>query len=119
MLFRSLYCTHRTEDGCHCRKPNIGLVQKAMRSINKTLRTAKNAYFVGDTKADMITGHNAGCRTIFVLSGRETRHHLNGWPVKPDYITRDLLEAVQIICNHHIPTLSDLKKLHRSSTINP
>jgi D-glycero-D-manno-heptose 1,7-bisphosphate phosphatase len=91
------YCIHRPDAGCGCRKPGIGSIYKALRSINKSIRSARNAYFVGDTKADIETGFNAGCRTIFVLSGRENRRYMRAWVIQPDYIAKNLYEATKII----------------------
>lgn len=91
------YCIHKPDAGCSCRKPGIGSICKALRSIDKSILSAKNAYFVGDTKADIETGYNAGCKTIFVLSGRENRRYMRSWLIKPDYIVRDLYEATKVI----------------------
>ncbi len=91
------YCTHFSHAGCECRKPEIGAIREAFESSNKTLQLAQKAFFVGDTESDILTGHNAGCTTIFVLSGREDRRHMRGWKIKPDYVARDLLEATDII----------------------
>lgn len=94
---RSYYCTHRSDAGCDCRKPKIGSLRKAFSLVNTTLRSAKKAFFVGDTQADIKAGHNAGCRTIFVLSGREDRRYMRKWDVKPDFIVKNLKEAVEVI----------------------
>lgn len=92
------YCTHRSDAGCDCRKPGIGLVRRSLESLGKTIRSAKKAYFIGDTRADIQAGHNAGCKTIFVLSGRENRRYMRRWgDVNPDFITPDLLGATKII----------------------
>ena len=91
------YCVHCSADGCQCRKPEIGSVRRALNLMNKTIRQAPKAFFVGDTEVDILAGHNAGCKTIFVLSGREDRRHMRGWQTKPDFIARDLLEASRII----------------------
>lgn len=91
------YCTHRPDAGCGCRKPGIGFVRKALESMNKSIRSAKKAFFVGDTGIDVKAGHNAGCKTIFVLSGREDRRYMRKWDVKPDYIVKNLLEAANLI----------------------
>jgi D-glycero-D-manno-heptose 1,7-bisphosphate phosphatase len=98
---KSFYCTHRSDAGCDCRKPGIGLLKKALKSLNKTIAHAQKAFFVGDTEGDIKTGHNAGCKTIFVLSGREDRMYMRKWTVKPDYIVKDLKAAVQIIQNEN------------------
>ena len=93
------YCTHRAEEGCRCRKPKIGFILEGLQSLNKTIRTAQNTFFVGDTKIDILAGHNAGCKTIFVLSGREDRRDIRKWEVKPDFVAKDLLAATKIIMN--------------------
>lgn len=95
------YCTHRPDAGCSCRKPGIGSIDKAFQTLNRTLRSAKNSFFVGDTKSDIETGYNAGCRTIFVLSGRENRRYMRQWIIRPDYIAKDLMEAAKIIMVHN------------------
>jgi D-glycero-D-manno-heptose 1,7-bisphosphate phosphatase len=97
---KAFYCTHRSDAGCDCRKPEIGLVRKALESMNKRIHIAQKAFFVGDTESDIQAGHNAGCKTIFVLSGREDRRYMRGWKVQPDYVAKDLLEATLIITQH-------------------
>ncbi len=91
------YCVHRPDAGCGCRKPNTGSIRKALRHLKEPLDTRHPPFFVGDTKVDIETGFNAGCRTIFVLSGRENRRYMGGWVVKPDYVAKDLFEATRII----------------------
>ena len=95
------YCTHRSDVGCGCRKPEIGSIKKALQSLNRNLTHAKQAFFIGDTDLDMLAGHKAGCQTIFVLSGKENRRSINRWKVKPDFIARDLREACEIIAHAH------------------
>lgn len=94
---RSFYCTHRSNAGCDCRKPNIGNLKRAFALMNMGMHAAETTFFVGDTEADIKTGHNAGCRTIFVLSGREDRRYMRRWEVKPDFIVKNLKEAVDLI----------------------
>lgn len=107
---RVFYCTHRSDEGCDCRKPEIGSVRKAFETMNKSIRAAQKAFFVGDTESDILAGHNAGCKTIFVLSGREDRRHMRAWAVRPDFIAADLREAIAIINRNH----SKLRKKKRS-----
>jgi D-glycero-D-manno-heptose 1,7-bisphosphate phosphatase len=97
------YCTHLSGEGCGCRKPGIGSIRKALDSLNQTIHTAKKGYFVGDTESDMAAGHNAGCKTIFVLSGRENEEYMRKWKVRPDYIANNLLAAVKIILTNGSP----------------
>lgn len=94
---RSFYCTHRSDAGCDCRKPQIGNLKRAFSLVKSSIRSAKKTFFVGDTEADIRTGYNAGCRTIFVLSGREDRRYMRKWEVKPDFVVKNLEKAVEII----------------------
>ena len=105
------YATSRTSDECDYRKPGIGFFREALHSLNKSIRWASKTYFVGDTESDMIAGHHAGCKTIFVLSGRENRRYMRKWTVRPDCIAKDLYEAVKIIQRRE---KSFLKKPHRN-----
>jgi len=85
------YCVHKEEDNCNCRKPKTGLLEKASGQygieLNKT-------YFIGDSEVDVIAGRRAGCKTIFVLSGKTSRLEMEKWREKPDYIFKDLMDAV-------------------------
>lgn len=113
------YCTHRSDHGCDCRKPEIGLIRKALQSVKKPVGFAKKTFFVGDTEIDILAGHKAGCKTIFVLSGRENRRKLRRWRVQPDFIAKDLFAAVKIIehenSNHSRLSRSRASKGRRSS----
>src|SRR5258706_5534126 len=57
---RSFYCTHRSDAGCDCRKPGIGSLKRALSLLNKSIRSARKAFFVGDTASDIKAGHNDG-----------------------------------------------------------
>ncbi|VAX37981.1 hypothetical protein MNBD_UNCLBAC01-347 [hydrothermal vent metagenome] len=103
------YCMHRSDHGCDCRKPGIGSIQKSLSIMNKPIHLAQKAFFIGDTESDIQAGHNAGCTTIFVLSGREDRRYMRKWKVKPDHITNDLMGAVDIM-NHRNLIRSKLRK---------
>ena len=120
------YCTHRSDSGCSCRKPETGSIKKALRSIGRTIRSARGKFFIGDTKSDILTGYNAGCKTILVLSGRAKRSYIKDWGVKPNFIAKDLLDATKIVLanepvnkriqksNHFYFTKEGLKKKFKS-----
>lgn len=86
------YCPHRSEDNCGCRKPKAGLFQKALRrgAIN-----FKDTFFIGDKIMDVQAGQAIGCKTILVLSGKESLKNRKNWRFKPDYVKRDLPDAVK------------------------
>ncbi len=96
-ITRSFYCTHRSDEGCSCRKPEIGLIQKAWHFL-KASKERSSSFFVGDMQKDIQTGHKAGVQTIFVRSGGEKpSHSIDTWTVKPDFIVKDLKAAVEVI----------------------
>jgi len=91
------YCTHTTQQNCDCRKPAIGSIRAAMTLLKRSMSDASKAYFVGDTEVDVAAGKNAGCKTIFVLSGMTNRSLVKKWKVRPDHIVKDLQAATEII----------------------
>lgn len=58
-----LVCPHRPNEGCNCRKPNIGLGLEAIQNFD-LLPSA--SYIVGDQETDLIFGINLGCRVVQV-----------------------------------------------------
>jgi len=88
----SFYCIHKDEDRCSCRKPKAGLLVMAARKHRIKL---KNAYFIGDVEGDMIAGRAVGAKTVLVLSGKSSAEDAKRWEARPDYIFKDLLEAVR------------------------
>ena len=87
------FCPHLPSDNCACRKPKTGMVEKA---VFDTCVDPKLSYFVGDKKADIELGQNAGGKTILVLTGygKEEKNILKK---APDFIAKDLLAAVEWI----------------------
>ncbi|MBU0468357.1 MAG: HAD-IIIA family hydrolase [Candidatus Omnitrophica bacterium] len=102
-IIKVYYCTHRSDAGCKCRKPEITSIKKAVKSLGKTLKSVQSNFFIGDTKSDILTGYNAGCKTILALSGRAKRSDVNSWGVKPDFITKNLASAVKIVIENPAP----------------
>lgn len=86
------YCTHRPDEDCECRKPNTGMIKKATKGMWIDF---KNTYFIGDSRLDIGAGRNAGCKTILLLTGKEEPKEIKDWPHKPDFIKKDLKEAVE------------------------
>ena len=77
---------------CNCRKPKIGMMEKAIREHNLSLKTS---YFVGDRETDIMAGRNIGVTTVFVKTGYEMRE----CRVKPDYVFANLSEALDELLN--------------------
>jgi D-sedoheptulose 7-phosphate isomerase len=59
------YCPHHPDEGCDCRKPRTGLVERAVRELGIDLRSS---YVIGDGEHDMAMAEKAGCRGLKVGS---------------------------------------------------
>lgn len=77
---------------CDCRKPKIGMIKEAAEKHNIDL---SKSYIIGDATIDIMTGINAGLKTILVKTGLGGTD--NKYNVKPDYVAENLLEAVRFI----------------------
>ena len=97
---RIYYCPHHVEGiveeyrkECYYRKPNPGMIEKAVREIGIDL---KNSFVIGDKISDIEAGYRTGCRTILLANkgsskgGEETN-------LTPDYVVADLHEAVKLL----------------------
>jgi len=90
-------CYHDEGDGCDCRKPKTGMLERAARELELDL---KNSFVVGDRHGDVELSRNAGARSVLVRTGYgegELAWHAKNWPRKPEFIAADLTEAVQWI----------------------
>jgi phosphoglycolate phosphatase-like HAD superfamily hydrolase len=66
-----------------------------LKSAEKWNIDISKSWIIGDTTRDILTGKNAGMRTILVKTGKAG---LDGaFPVEPDYIFENILEAVNFI----------------------
>ena len=92
------YCLHRNEDNCNCRKPKTGLLQQALKDLNKKPHLC---FFIGDSFRDMKTAAAAGCQSALVLSGQEILDNKDSWEFHPDFIFKNLLEAARHLCTHY------------------
>ena len=98
------YCPHHPSSGnspyrldCDCRKPKPGMLLRAALEFEIDL---KGSFMIGDRYSDIELAHNAGTKSIFVLSGYglgEFEYHRQDWKVQPDWVAKNLLEATEII----------------------
>lgn len=61
------YCPHLPDEGCACRKPNIGLIEAI---ANELQLDATGATFVGDSLKDLQAAQRAGCQPVLVRTGK-------------------------------------------------
>jgi D-glycero-D-manno-heptose 1,7-bisphosphate phosphatase len=60
------HCPHRPEEDCSCRKPQTGMVDRAVADLGFD---PSEAFVVGDHAGDMALGRAIGARTILVRTG--------------------------------------------------
>lgn len=90
------YCPHKPEDTCVCQKPKVGLLLRAKEEHDLIL---EECYVVGDTGgSDMLAASKAGTKMVLVRTGwgeGSITKYRNHWAdIEPDYIAKDLVEAV-------------------------
>lgn len=87
---------HRYRIDCACRKPNPGMALKASEDLNIQL---KGSYMVGDKMEDIEFGLNFDAIPVLLLTGhgQKALRKLEEKGLKPAYVAKNLLEAVDWI----------------------
>jgi D-sedoheptulose 7-phosphate isomerase len=115
------YCPHHPEGSvdayrqrCNCRKPNAGLFERAAREWDIDL---SRSYTVGDGVVDILAGHRAGTRTIFVSARKcYVCSELTKQNVWPDWVVENLPEAVELILRAKRNQISQPSNQHAERT---
>ena len=89
-------CPHRADAGCGCRKPAPGLLRLAAAAHGLDLA---NSWMVGDILDDVEAGRRAGCHTVLLDVGNETRWHRTAQR-RPDHRCTDLAEVAELVAAH-------------------
>ena len=94
-------CPHHPTEGappyrmvCECRKPRPGLLLRA--AADHGLDLSRSA-LVGDKPSDLLAAQAVGARCVLVLTGYglgEWEYRRGTFPVEPDHVAEDLLDAV-------------------------
>lgn len=81
---------------CACRKPSPGLIARA---CDERGLDASTSVMVGDRPSDVLAGTRAGCRTVWVETGRHGDAPIVGAEAhaQPDHRCADLLAAARWI----------------------
>jgi len=88
---RVVYCPHRPEDRCGCRKPEPGMLWQTADEMGIDLT---QSYLVGDAATDLMAGQRVGCRLIMVLTGRGLQQLLPALHAVDRFtVTRNLVSA--------------------------
>ncbi|MCR5672654.1 MAG: HAD-IIIA family hydrolase [Lachnospiraceae bacterium] len=78
---------------CNCRKPEPGLIYRAMRKYNIDM---KNSYMIGDSCTDVVAGSAVGLSTIFIGEVKCDLCRKLG-DLMPTYIAGGLLDAAESV----------------------
>ncbi len=76
------YCPHQSLDKCSCKKPEIGLLERAKREYSLDFSAS---YIIGDMEDDILAGKRAGVKTILVKSG-SAKKFSSSPSVRADYV---------------------------------
>ena len=104
---RIYYCPHHPDSGyqgeieelkinCSCRKPNTGMIDKAVNELNILRR---ESWLIGDSSSDILTAKRAGLKSILVETGYAGLDQ-KFW-AQPDFTVPDLNKAVEFILNKY------------------
>jgi len=89
------YCLHGKNEGCACRKPEIGLFEQAAHDFEFV---PEETYFIGDKISDIQAGKRFGLKTVMVMTGHGSlQKDKIDETSTPDHIADDLMGAVQHI----------------------
>lgn len=93
IIEETYYCPHHPDRNCDCRKPNIKYIKEAQKKYNIDL---ERSFVIGDHSHDIELGKNAGCKTIFMMTGHG-KEEMQKLKVNPEFIAKNLLEAAKWI----------------------
>jgi len=88
------YCPHGPGDGCGCRKPRPGLLERAAADLGLA---ARGAVMVGDKPSDAAAGRAFGARTVLLAIG--------GIPPRDspaDHVASDWADACRWVCERAV-----------------
>ncbi len=93
------FCPHHPDDGCRCRKPNVGMVERAVSELQLDLR---RSYLIGDHARDIQLAHRVGAKAILIttaLVDAQALDMLKTEQAMPDAVVKSMAEAVDWILN--------------------
>jgi len=89
---KTLFCPHKPDEGCECRKPNTGKVRKYLKKEGLTL-DPDASFMAGDKTEDLKLAENLKIKGILVRTGKGGTD--KKYDTKPYYVAEDLLDAVK------------------------
>jgi D-glycero-D-manno-heptose 1,7-bisphosphate phosphatase len=87
------FCPHLPNENCHCRKPNLGMIENACQDFSIDL---ENSWMIGDKVLDVELGKNANIKTALVKTGYGDKIE-SELLRQPDLIEETLIDVVRKI----------------------
>ena len=98
------FCPHHPNDGCRCRKPNVGMVERAVSELQLDLR---RSYLIGDHARDIQLANRVGAKAILIttaLVDAQALDMLKAEQAMPDAVAKSMAEAVDWILEDAVNT---------------
>ncbi|MCX8068231.1 MAG: HAD family hydrolase [Anaerolineae bacterium] len=73
---RVVYCPHRPDENCGCRKPQPGMLLRTAQEMRIDLT---HSWLIGDAWSDIVAARQAGCKRYLVLTGRGRQELIRCW----------------------------------------
>ncbi|MBN2076585.1 MAG: D-glycero-beta-D-manno-heptose 1,7-bisphosphate 7-phosphatase [Dehalococcoidales bacterium] len=96
------YCPHHPDEHCNCRKPNSGMLEKAITEHEIDI---SNSFFIGDKYTDMEAANSAGVKAILVPRTEPELHELherNGFRGTLDFVSPEISGAARWVLSNSI-----------------
>jgi heptosyltransferase II len=100
------FCPHHPDDGCRCRKPNVGMVERAVSELQLDFR---RFYLIGDHARDIQLAHRVGAKSVLLTPtpvDAQSLERLKAEKAMPDAMAKSMAEAVDWILNDAVKTAS-------------
>ncbi|SOC51373.1 D-alpha,beta-D-heptose 1,7-bisphosphate phosphatase [Chromohalobacter canadensis] len=97
-IIYTAYCPHGPDDGCCCRKPLPGLLERIRDALG--LETLEGSWMVGDSLRDLQAGDAVGCQSALVRTGKGKHTQLKGTGLDDAVIFDDLAAFTDWLLGH-------------------
>lgn len=84
------FCPHLPDEGCRCRKPNLGMIEAAQADFEIEMN---GSWMIGDKNLDVWIAENAGINSAMVMTGYG-RGHLSELEKRPLIVAENFGDAV-------------------------
>jgi len=91
------FCPHHPDDACRCRKPNVGMVERAASELQLDLR---RSYLIGDHARDIQLAHRVGAKAVLLAPApvdAQMSEKLKAEQAMPDTVAKSMVEAADWI----------------------